>query len=332
MIRVKACQTFVQLQCILALLTITQLPTTSSSLAWSTTAGARATARSSPETISFRTNDCTTKTKVRIRSSVATDLPAVAEMLATASIQLTAAPSRRPRIGFMAQLDRLWAQKDIHQLLLVRHKAIQEAKKRMPRREATTVITSKSRLSVLWKSDSFRTLVHRAATETGEPNLWKHHDYYLPPASIDWLQHIQMTACDDNDRVIAFCEIAMLSNPTQSHDAHDNSQIARNNFSPAILNLCVDPLFRRQGMAKRIIARAERYVWRYWQVDSLGLYVHANNEAAMSLYRRMGYREPRLGSKALLDDSGDAQKMLYMQKRLDKPHHGGNHADRTACT
>ena len=270
--------------------------------------------------------------RIIIRSTTAADLPIIADILATASLQLThsQASNHRRRIGFMAKMDHLWARNDIEQLISVRQKALQEARKQLrPFRSPKSTDGSTDRLSVLWKSDAFRKLIYRAATETGEPNVWRSHNYQLPPASKTWLQHLQMTACEaDGGRVVAFCEIAMLSNPSAMSIQRpmDGAELNVPNhtpatctvYSPAILNLCVDTPYRRRGLAKRMMYRAERFVQRYWKADTLGLYVHANNDAARALYRRMGYQ-------ALKDTDHGAEEhgarkgtdaTIYMQKDL----------------
>jgi ribosomal protein S18 acetylase RimI-like enzyme len=294
--------------------------------------------------------------KIIIRSSIESDLPLVADMLATASIQLSHSQktNARPRIGFMAKLDQLWVRNDIEKLLSIRHKAIKEAKLQITQYESRSltgtslaaaavesndaVASSASRLSVLWKSDSFRKLVYRASSETGEKNLWRNHNYQLPPESESWLQHLQMTAWDwETDQVVAFCEIAMLANPTQAtgsstllaqnkaSNSLSQSRATRSNFSPAILNLCVDERHRRLGIAKRMLQRAERYVRQHWQAESLGLYVHAHNHAARALYKNLGYHEPEATrdkitvtcidyDDASLGTLGDG--MVYMHKKL----------------
>jgi ribosomal protein S18 acetylase RimI-like enzyme len=284
------------------------LPTTS--LTWTTSMNTRVK--------SAVCSSCITK-KFKIRSAIATDLPAVANMLATASIELSSPwTDGRPKNGFMARLEKLWTTNDIEQLLMVRHKAIQVGKKQMQQySEDNCEAGSRNRLTVLWKSDSFRKLVYRAATETGEPNIWRNHDYQLPPSSMTWLQHLQMTACDPHTgRIVGFCELAMLSNPTCSHFRNEIHH-ATPSFAPAILNLCVDVSYRRRGLAKRMITRAERYASLYWQANSLGLFVRANNLAALALYANMGYRKPEemaLFTRRAKDTVDDSGKMLYLRK------------------
>lgn len=227
---------------------------------------------------------------IRIRSSIESDLPSVADILSKAAVKMTG----RKQFGFMAKLDQLLARHDIEKLLKGRNRAIKEAQQQLGRHQLRSDPRNDCRLSVLWKSDTFRKLVYRAACETGEPNLWRNHNYQLPPGSEKWLQHAQLTACMNNSTgsaIIGFCEVAMLVDPSIPPSLSSAVYTdANSGFAPAILNLCVDESYRRQGVAKRMMIVAEYYVRAFWGARKLGLYVHKDNFAARTLYERMGYR------------------------------------------
>jgi GNAT superfamily N-acetyltransferase len=304
---------------------------------------------------------------VRIRATIESDLAPVGKMLAQASLSPTSK-------GFQAKMDLLLAQYDIEQLLSTRWKAIQEGRKqiqRFPRHEQGDGVTtdnlsigrsttnsdrqsrlvnkvdslSVARLSTLWNSASFRKLVGKASTDTGEDNVWRRHDFELAPPSTTWLQHIQMTAVSSSTNgrgkavVVGFCEVAMLANPLKATAAGssassnpsseeqrpsnskdltaplalvaDASSVA---FSPAILNLGVDPRHRRQGIAKHLLSVTERYARREWKAQSLGLYVQPSNDAALQLYKSLGYRQAACVPSR--SDDCIVGETLYMVKEL----------------
>ncbi len=55
-----------------------------------------------------------------------------------------------------------------------------------------------------------------------------------------------------------------------------------------IMNVAVAPAFRRQGIAARLLTELERLLENQ-KVHSLTLEVRASNEAAITLYSRLGY-------------------------------------------
>lgn len=217
----------------------------------------------------------------------------------------------------------------------------------------------KQRLAYLWStSDRLRQSIAAAAAETGEENIWRYHSMAITPDSSGWLQHLQLTAIkpssndrsrrtgnDSDDIVVGFCEIAMLEHPqidlphgtttTVTTDGEYNSSKMRGvMFSPAIANLAVSPMARRQGIASQLLRTAERYVATHWREGSsnvniavatttaagfvsspdpvtLGLYVHQSNADALALYGKCGYEivMPVAGKNKKCD-------MWYMSKIL----------------
>lgn len=58
---------------------------------------------------------------------------------------------------------------------------------------------------------------------------------------------------------------------------------------PYILNLCVDPEFRRQGLARRLMTVSERLIRDVWGDTEIYLHVEDDQVAANYLYEKIGY-------------------------------------------
>jgi Acetyltransferase (GNAT) family len=155
---------------------------------------------------------------------------------------------------------------------------------------------------------------------------------------------------DSITKVVGFCEVAMLSNPiyftnqtvdecsypikndcvisiqdrTQQHVAGTAPQF--NYYSPAIANLAVDHTMRRQGIATKLLQRAERYISRYWtNTTTIGLYVSTSNTPAIRLYEKCGYQKQMTVSSTSSSSSDfhatdrlpdNAGTMWYMSKKI----------------
>lgn len=144
-------------------------------------------------------------------------------------------------------------------------------------------------------------------------------------------------------KVVGFCEVAMLSNPmyginqTIHHSSiHLNAQGVisipdrnrqcsdgtphMNYYSPAIANLAVDLTMRRQGIATKLLQRAERYVSVYWtNTTTIGLYVASSNVPAIRLYEKFGFKKIMTvpsTSSPLEGNEENSRMMLYMSKQI----------------
>ena len=240
-------------------------------------------------------------------------------------------------------------------------------------------------LKYLWSTnDELRTEIQIAASETGEDTIWKHHyPMIITPSSKQWFNHIQISAIaasvtnasallktstkmssafhfpfnfqreskhDSISKVVGFCEVAMLSNPSYSLNRtvtddcnspikndcvisiQDRTQQSMdgtpqiNYYSPAIANLAVDHTMRRQGIATKLLNRAERYVSRYWtNTTTIGLYVSTSNVPAIRLYEKCGYQKQMTVSSTLSSTKNDVTNRLpdtivgtmwYMSKEI----------------
>jgi ribosomal protein S18 acetylase RimI-like enzyme len=237
------------------------------------------------------------KERIQIRSTQESDLTAIATMLSTASVPESAA------WNWKTNIDQLWAKNDIELLLRGRLTAIQEGKKASIR-----IPESQDDYDSWWtSSDRFRNCIATASTETGEDNVWRHHNLSVPPRDSSWLNHLQMTALIDQ-QVVGFCEVAMLSNPLLQHE---QQECILNSFSPAITNLATSREHRRKGIATRLLSSAQRFARQQWCTEQLGLYVEKDNDAALSLYLKMGF-EP----KESCDGGEHLGPMFYMSNDL----------------
>ncbi|GAX11111.1 hypothetical protein FisN_9Hh202 [Fistulifera solaris] len=255
--------------------------------------------------------------RLRIRTAREEDLAKAAVLLSTAST-----PDRGGWFSLSSKLDQMFAQSDIEALLKGRCRAIESGKTSFSRaldqlRQRIAVIdidgnqidsldnVSDPLLLQYWwnhgSTGTFKTLIQKAATCTGENNVWCNHNFALTPQCKTWFQHIQMTAEDPvTGEIIGFCEIALLENP-----------LIIDGFALAISNLATAPAWRRRGVATRLLQSAQRYARRQWQADALGLYVNQENDEAVKLYEKMGYQ------KTVTCSSLDCT-MWYMVKSLSR--------------
>lgn len=179
----------------------------------------------------------------------------------------------------------------VEQLLRARLRAIRVGEKTMEECSicfgaSDEQLSEAQKLRYLWSSERFRDCVEIAAKLSEEPHKWKSHNFSCAPKSTECLQHKMLTAEDRNSgAILGFCEIAMLVDPSVEEQEHLEAQV-----HPTIVNLVVSPKHRRCGVASRIIRSAENYVYREWGAGNLNLFVDEDNEAAISLYRRLGFK------------------------------------------
>jgi ribosomal protein S18 acetylase RimI-like enzyme len=282
-----------------------------------------------------------TKTRnIRIRKTVETDVPHIAEMLASAVVSERSTANDNNVTGGTAvpqtwrrRMDQMFAKKDIEALLRTRLVAIhkgQQAWKRVCSMYPKESIDN--RLKVLWMTTpELPTLIEKASQQTGEPNVWQYHNFVLTPTNLNWLNHVQITAEDvTTGTVVGFCEVAMLSNPcaeefddddgtcrvtttTTTTDSTTNKSEEKQQlcFSPGITNLATSLEYRQQGIGTRLLQFTERFVSFHWKAEQLGLYVEKTNIPAMALYTKLGYQP-----KVTCDGGDILGDLWYMGKAL----------------
>ncbi|KAL7568425.1 hypothetical protein ACA910_012141 [Epithemia clementina (nom. ined.)] len=292
------------------------------------------------------------RSDILIRSTIASDLPMVAKMLSTAASNNKYHKNNNNNNSWgglagmwRARIDQQFAQADIESLLRGRLEALVEGRKAYQKLapHLVPVTDPHDRVKALWwNSDRLRYRIERASTETGEDNVWRHHNFALTPLDPSWFHHLQMTAQDiATGQVVGFCEVALLSNPlteskgnnnnnnnnnNHNHNAIPNapsgtswtssSSSSTNGFAPAILNLATAPEWRRMGIATRLLGLAERFAQRQWKSSQLGLYVDKANPAALALYQGRGYYQQ---AKVTSDNRGEDDRLgdlWYMTKPL----------------
>lgn len=260
---------------------------------------------------------------IRIRKTVESDVPEIAEMLASAVVQdRDTGGMARWRI----RMDQMFAKADIEALLRGRLCAMREGQLAWQRISQVYADESlEDRLKIFWAtSDRMRNLIEKASQETGEANLWQTHNFVLTPPDRNWFNHLQLTAVDvTTGKIAGFCEVAMLSNPAEDDTCRITTAIVENDdndegdrnlqFSPGITNLATATSYRRQGIATKLLRCTERFVRLHWKAERMGLYVEKANDAAMGLYRKLGY------SPEVTCDGGDVLgEMWYMVKNLER--------------
>ena len=229
----------------------------------------------------------------RIRSTVEADVQEISDLWARCinypSHELV--PRHPERFNFRRRVNFLKSKDSIQQLLSSRLKAIRAGKITMEEcslRFQDASLSDAERLRYLWSNDRFRICLERAAKLSNDPHTWNQHHFACVPESTKYLQHKMLTAEDKNSgEFLGFCEIAMLRNPANGGNGDGTGETVR----PALVNLVVNPEFRRRGVASRIIQSAQSYVAKEWASDTLNLYVNQDNVAAISLYRRLGFQK-----------------------------------------
>jgi ribosomal protein S18 acetylase RimI-like enzyme len=228
----------------------------------------------------------------RIRTTVESDVQEISNVWARCLTDPSDDLELNPSIfSFRRRMNFLKSKHGVQNLLFSRLKAMQTGDKAM--KDFSLLIEKSSmsdseRLLCLWSSERFRTSIERAAKLSNEPHAWKQYNFACTPESQEYLQHKMLTAEDIySGELLGFCEIAMLRNPGEASDCDRKDKGIR----PTLVNLVVNPNFRRRGVASRIIRSAQNYVTREWFAETLNLYVDLDNYAAMTLYRRLGFRK-----------------------------------------
>lgn len=99
-----------------------------------------------------------------------------------------------------------------------------------------------------------------------------------------------------------------------------------NSFEPYLCNLCVLQEYRRRGLGTTLCTICEYIVQKHWKRNTMYLHVEDNNDAALSMYLRMGYSLTpglsKLQSKLLGMDN-----IKYYKKIFKNDHNDHNDDD-----
>jgi len=168
----------------------------------------------------------------------------------------------------------------------------------------------KTKCRLLWANDNFRSKLKSAVMIASERNAWQTHNFDLTPRDPALFNHLMMTViqtCNSGkDDVVGYCEVAWLPRPNSDLSGDDLD------CAPSIVNLITSPLYRRRGIASKLIDVASRYARTQWEKrdpdsttrctarKSLGLYVHPDNASALYLYRKKGFKVEEESEDGLL--------------------------------
>jgi len=116
-----------------------------------------------------------------------------------------------------------------------------------------------------------------------------------------------------HDKIVAFCDI---------DDRRPNVKTTyKYNPRPYLSDLCVDPDYRRQGIAQRLVEQCEDFC-RSLKKEEVFIRVERTNEAALNMYTKLGYSE-------FTHPDDDSEKVMLLRKELVE-HTEDEHE--TACT
>lgn len=86
-------------------------------------------------------------------------------------------------------------------------------------------------------------------------------------------------------------------------------------LQPYLSNLCVDEEYRGRGIGKALVRVVESIAKSTWGFNRMYLHVDEDNEAALSLYQREGYRD--VGHRWNPFWAGNASRIGYYVKTLN---------------
>lgn len=233
------------------------------------------------ETPSRRQDESTSSTTlppltIRVRSTIEKDLPEIATLLASASVNDEA------QWNWKTSMQVLKNKSSYQKLLSSRLQAMRAGQRAAKRIDSfdNEALNTHDKMRLLWNDDSFRHHVEKAATLAKEPHLW-HNVVVMNSQHAKALQHAMITAEDvATGSVVGFCEVAMLALPSEG-DCE---------CLPTIANLATSTKHRRQGIASSLLNSARTYVQRHLSSNKIALYVQESNKGAVALYSKHGFK------------------------------------------
>lgn len=279
----------------------------------------------------------TANRRIRIRRTRASDLHDVSTMLAMESM-----PGEQ--LNWNDSIRRLKTKSLLEKQLLHRLAAVEEGAKISEQLRSQEdyyehdmcALSDDDTCRLIWANESFRTKLRNAVFNSQETNSWSYHNNFNLTPTRDMLNHAMMSVEElSTGDTVGFCELAWLPSPSSGyattvdekrmHASSDSLEVPNwdetmnsyrdetsGYFAPTILNLVTSTSHRRMGVASRMLRFASKYArtqWRCYNGDKpsyLGLYVHPENESALTLYSKRGY------SVVSADDEAG---LLYMTTR-----------------
>ena len=251
--------------------------------------------------------------KLRIRSMNEGDIQDVSNMLTQALLEEDAARPERSKPKFQAPMNFRFRQlrSGVAPLVQSRMDSIRIGKKILNdhlARGSLQNLPEADQLRLLWSNDNFRNSVEKAASFSNEPHIWKGHNYVCAPQSFDWLFHKMITVENAlTGEIIGFCEIAMLSQPSDEDSSYSNIPESAPSFFdeecslmddvpgiPTIMNLVTLAEYRRLGVGSAVMKSAMNYLQKsssHW--DEVALYVEEDNDTAIRMYEKLGFHKLR---------------------------------------
>jgi ribosomal protein S18 acetylase RimI-like enzyme len=262
------------------------------------------------------------KLNLRIRSTTPEDVPKVATILAHALLEENNLQYKHPQMpfNFKKQMEFLRTKHGVVSLL---HSRIDVVTTGMKLWQSVTDDSPKEddgndrqTLRYLWSSEIFRSKLEKACKLSDEPHSWKGYNFACAPQNTNKLFHKMMTAENIvTGEIVGFGEVAMLSQPTThwsskedvSYCISQREKATGKGAVPTIVNLVTLPEYRRRGIASSILRSAYRYVQLHGCDNELALYVEQQNDNAVRIYERLGFK-PAL----------ECSNQLYMKAEISK--------------
>ena len=137
-------------------------------------------------------------------------------------------------------------------------------------------------------------------------------------------QHVMMVARSDNGEVVGFLEMGLLPSANEAVLSATGADSSRK--FPTIGNLVIDPGYRRRGVARGLMLRAESVAQSWGDHSHIVVAVDPANKAAVELYQSLDYQvvdvqAPQTVVRDLMQKKMD---FLVLLRQLQPPISEGN--------